>query len=138
MTMDISSRLPAATILLVEDEALVRLELSNWLEELGLVVLEASDADEAIALLNINPQIDVLLTDIKMPGSMDGIRLAHHLRHRWPPVKIIVLSGLIDTLQADLPLSSLFVPKPYDPQKLWGALSYLTSGDPPRRASPQG
>jgi CheY-like chemotaxis protein len=132
ITMDISSRLPAATILLVEDEVLVRLELANWLEELGLVVLEASDADEALSLLNINPQVDLLLTDIKMPGSMDGIGLGHHLRRRWPLIKIIVLSAMIDTPQADLPANSLFVPKPYDHQKLWGALSYLTSGDPPR------
>ena len=130
--MDIPIRLAPATVLLVEDEALVRLELAVWLEELGLIVLEACDADEAIALLNINPRIDVLLTDIKMPGAMDGIRLAHYLRHRWPPIKVIVLSALIDTLQADLPLDSLFVPKPYDHQKLWGALSYMTSGERPR------
>src|SRR5580692_7223901 len=97
-----------STILVVEDEAIIRLELVDWLCDMGLVVLEANNADEAIALLDTHPEIELLMTDILMPGSMDGARLAHHVRGRWPPVKIIVASGLVDTLLADLPKGSFF------------------------------
>ena len=120
-------RIHPVIVLVVEDEALVRLELAEWLEELGLIVLEASNADEAIALLNIHPQIDLLLTDIKMPGSMNGVRLANHLKERWPPVKIIFVSGMLETRQNELPANSFFIPKPYEPQRLWGAVAYLTA-----------
>jgi len=61
---------------------------------------------------------------------MDGVRLAHHVRHRWPPVKIIVASGLIDTLLADLPTDTVFMPKPYESLKLWHALAHLTDQGP--------
>jgi CheY-like chemotaxis protein len=104
--------LKPTTALIVEDEVFVRIELVFRLTDMGLVVLSASDADEAIAILNIHPEIELLLTDITMSGSMDGIRLAHHVRHRWPSVKIIVLSGLIGTPLSDLPRDSIFVPKP--------------------------
>ena len=91
-----SHRLMPTTVLVVENEALVRLEVADRLARLGLLVLVASDADEAIVLLDAHPEIDVLFTDIRMPGSMDGVRLAHHVRNRWPPVRIIVASGMID------------------------------------------
>jgi CheY-like chemotaxis protein len=120
------------TALIVEDEVFVRIELVFRLTDMGLVVLSASDADEAIAILNIHPEIELLLTDITMPGSMDGIRLAHHVRHRWPSVKIIVLSGLIGPPLSDLPRDSIFVPKPYGPDILASALGHmLNSGGPP-------
>jgi len=129
--MDKSSRSSFATILIVEDEALVRLELAVWLAEIGVDTLSAETADDAIALLDSHPEIEGLLTDIKLPGSMDGIRLAHHVRGRWPPVRIIVISGFIDTLQADLPQGSLFIPKPFGPEKLRGALAHLAPGGQP-------
>lgn len=112
-----------ATILIVEDEALVRHELADWLAGLGLRVLVAGDADEAIALLDSHPEIDVMMTDIIMPGSMDGLRLAHHVRERWPPVRIVVTSARFGTSQSELPLGSLFVAKPYEPPALWQALT---------------
>jgi len=117
------------TVLIVENEALVRLELVSRLAEIGLTPLAASDADEAIALLDSHPEIELLLTDITMPsGSMDGVRLAHHVRDRWPPVKIIVVSGLIDTDPADLPRDSIFLTKPCRPEILMDALARMTSG----------
>jgi CheY-like chemotaxis protein len=107
--------------LIVETNGLVRLELNAWLEDAGFQVLSAPDADMAIALLDAHPQIALLVTNIKMPGSLDGIRLAHHVRERWPPVKIIVTSGIpMDVSQ--LPLGCLFLAKPYDPKTLGKAL----------------
>ncbi len=117
------ARLKPATILVVEDDALVQLELADWLAELGLTVLTADNADEAIVLLDTHPEIELLLTDIQMPGSMDGIRLAHHVAERWPPVRIIVASGVFGTDLIDLPPRSIFVPKPFLHQELWRALS---------------
>jgi len=126
-----------ATILVVENEAMIRLELVDWLSDLGLVVLEANDADEAIAVLDAHPEIELMMTDIRMPGSMDGARLAHHVRGRWPPVKIIVASGLVDTLLCDLPKGSVFVPKPFELEGLRETLSRLAGAKPAVRAIPR-
>jgi two-component system, response regulator PdtaR len=126
-----SARLKPATILVVENEAIVRLELADWLADLGLLVLEAQDADEAITLLDAHPEIEFLMTDIRMPGSMDGVRLAHHVRGRWPPVKIIVVSGMVETQLSELPHASIFVSKPYDHQMLSQALGRFTTGSQP-------
>ena len=126
-----SARINPATILIVENEALVRLELAHWLTEMGLTTLCADNADAAIALLDSRPEIEFLLTDIKMPGSMDGIRLAQHVRGRWPPVKIIVISGLIDTLQSALPEDAPFVPKPFGRESLRQAVARLKPGGRP-------
>jgi len=113
------------TVLIVEDEAVIRLELKSRLAEMGLTVLVADDADEAIALLEIHPEITVLFTDIRMAGSMDGVRLAHQAFRRWPPIKIIVTSGLTPVDLTTLPDDSLFLPKPYPPEDLASALTQV-------------
>jgi CheY-like chemotaxis protein len=100
-------------VLIVEDEPLLRMLAIEVVEEAGFVVLEAGDADEAIALLESRPDISLLFTDINMPGSMDGLKLAHAVRDRWPPVKILVVSGHARPRQADLPANCRFVGKPY-------------------------
>src|SRR5580698_2773423 len=120
-------RFSPATIVVVDDDAVVQLELQDWLTELGLTVLTADNADEAIELLDSHPEVRLLLTDIAMPGSIDGIRLAHHVAERWPPVRIIVLSGRFRTALSDLPPDCLFVPKPYRPDVLWNALAQQTA-----------
>src|ERR1700688_3632609 len=74
---------------------LLRMLAVEAVEEAGYVALEAGDADEAIALLESRPHIALLFTDIDMPGSMDGLKLAHAVRDRWPPVKILVASGKV-------------------------------------------
>jgi CheY-like chemotaxis protein len=130
------TRLSPATILVVENEALVRLELADRLARSGMTVLVASDADEAIVLLDTHPEIEVLFTDIRMPGSIDGVRLAHHVRDRWPPVKIIVASGMTDAALRELPQGSLFLSKPYAPEALAGALAQVMSGSGPGLAAP--
>jgi CheY-like chemotaxis protein len=100
-------------VLIVEDEPLVRMLAGEIVEEAGFVALEAADADEAVALLESRPDISLLFTDINMPGSMDGLKLAHAVRDRWPPVKILLVSGQVAPWRADLPPNSRFIGKPY-------------------------
>ena len=103
----------------------------HWVATLGSVVLKARNAEEAIALLDEHPDIQLLITDIRMPGSMDGLRLAHYVRERWPPIKIIVVSGMIDTSQSALPKRSVFIPKP-------GLVGGVVVFDPGARSTPDG
>jgi CheY-like chemotaxis protein len=123
------------TILIVENEALIRIELAAQLADMGLRVLVASDADEAIALLDTERDIAVLLTDLTMPGSMDGLRLAHHVRNRWPPIKIVATSGRLGAGIGGLPLGSTFVAKPYSPETLRQAIAPLLKVKRARRAA---
>lgn len=110
------------TVLIVESEAIVRLELAAQLKDIGLVVLEAADADEALGLFDAHAEIRLLFTDIRMPGSMDGLRLAHRVRDRWPPIRVIVVSGELDTRPWQLPDNSVFLAKPYRPEWLSDAV----------------
>ena len=126
----------STTVLIVENEAIVRMELTGRLAAMGLTVLAAADADEAIALLDDHPEISVLMTDIAMPGSMDGARLAHHAKRRWPPLKIIVASGLMDARQVDLPRDTIFLAKPFWPEALASALDRMINGGGPRLPQP--
>ena len=105
-------------VLVVEDEALIRLDIVDQLADEGYEVLEAGSADEAVALLEANPAIRILFTDIDMPGSMDGLKLAAAVRDRWPPVKIVVTSGHRMVEITDLPDGSVFFSKPYHHRKV--------------------
>ena len=109
---------PRPVVLIVEDEPLVRIGALQNLEEAGFDVIEARNADEAIAILERRPDIHVVFTDIQMPGSMDGLRLAHFVRHRWPPIKIIATSGHAHVTEDDLPKGGRFIPKPYTPDEV--------------------
>jgi two-component system, response regulator PdtaR len=100
-------------VLVVEDEPLLRMLAVEVVEEAGFVALEARDADEAVALLESRTDISLLFTDIDMPGSMDGLKLAHAVRGRWPPIKILLVSGQVRLQPSQLPSSSRFVGKPY-------------------------
>ena len=83
------------------------------IQDAGFIVYEAASADEAISLMERHREIRLIFTDIHMPGSMDGLKLAHYVRGRWPPVKIIVTSGQIRPRGEDLPAGALFIGKPY-------------------------
>lgn len=96
--------------LIVEDEALLRMDIVDELRDRGFEVLEASDA---ILTLLDNPALQVLFTDVDMPGTMDGLMLAAAVRDRWPPIQIIVASGHRNVALSDLPESSRFLGKPY-------------------------
>ena len=107
-------RRPGVAVLIVEDEPLIRLGAVYQLEDAGFEVYEAGSADAAIALLEVHKEICLIFTDVDMPGSMDGLKLAHYVRGRWPPVKIIVTSGHVKVPEESLPSGALFMPKPYD------------------------
>lgn len=102
-----------SVVLIVEDEPLLRMLAMDVVEEAGFVALEADDAYEAVALLESRPDISVLFTDVNMPGSVDGLKLAHAVRDRWPRIKILVVSGEVRLQQSELPSNSCFVGKPY-------------------------
>ena len=92
----------------------------------GFDVIEASNADEAISILVVRSDITVLFTDVQMPGSMDGLKLAAAVKGRWPPIKIVATSGVVNVRPDDLPEGGRFLPKPYDPTQLTATLRELT------------
>ena len=100
-------------VLIVEDDTLLRMHAAEMIEEAGFSVLEASNADEAIKLLETRLDIAVMFTDIDMPGSMNGLKLAHAVANRWPPVRIVATSGHFQMRDGDLPAGGLFIAKPY-------------------------
>ncbi len=102
-----------SVILMVEDEFLLRLDAAETIEKAGFGVVQAANADEAIAILQARSDIRVVFTDIQMPGSIDGLKLASFVRDRWPPIQILVTSGLVKVDTDDLPAGSVFLPKPY-------------------------
>lgn len=100
-------------VLVVEDDWLLRLVAVEIVEDAGLVAVEAANADEAIAILERRLDIALIFTDVDMPGSMDGLKLAHAVRHRWPPIKIIIVSGKTHLTDNELPSDTRFFSKPY-------------------------
>src|SRR5512140_2219193 len=109
-------------VLVVEDEFLLRMDAVDMIAEAGFEVLEAGNADEAIGILESRRDITVVFTDIQMPGSMDGLKLARAVRGRWPPVKIIATSGHLHLGETDLPEGGRFLPKPYSSVQVTGVL----------------
>ena len=105
-------------VLVVEDEELVRLDSCQRLEDAGLHVLEASGADEALALLHAQPEIRVLVTDVRMPGWMSGIDLARLVGKEWPEISILVTSAYYTAEEAELPENMTLFPKPFSPDAL--------------------
>ena len=116
-------------VLVVEDEALVRLDIADYLSRQGFEVHEAASADDAIAILETVPMIRLLFTDIDMPGSMDGLKLSAAVRDRWPPVHIIVTSGHRAVDIAELPDGSVFFAKPYQPPDIAKSIHDLLAVD---------
>jgi CheY-like chemotaxis protein len=113
-------------VLVVEDELLIRTHAAGIIEESGFDVIEASNADQAIAILEVRSDIAVLFTDIQMPGSMDGLKLAAAVRGRWPPIQIVATSGFVHVRPGDLPEGGRFLSKPYNPTQLTATLRELT------------
>jgi len=106
-------------VLVVDDEALVRMGAADVVEEAGFDVVEASNADEAIRILESRDDIFLIMTDIDMPaGSMNGLRLAAAVKRRWPPIHIIVVSGHYRANENELPHGAVFLSKPYQPSQL--------------------
>ena len=103
-------------VLVVEDDVLLRMSIVQDLEDAGFDVFEAENASAAIDQLNHNSRIQVMFSDVDMPGGVDGLKLAALVRDRWPPIKIIITSGHHDLSKLIMPEVELFLPKPYTPE----------------------
>ena len=114
-------------ILVVDDEPLIRLGLAFLAIDWGYEVLEAGSADEAIQELERHPDIRLVITDVDMPGSMDGVRLAHFVRERWPSAALIVVSGKLALKDGLLPAGCRFFEKPMRDERLREAILELTT-----------
>lgn len=112
-------------VLVVEDSPLIRMSAVELVLDAGFEALEAGNADEAIRILESRDDIDLVFTDVQMPGTMDGIKLSHYIRDRWPPVKLIVASGAAILEESLLPTGSRFFPKPYDSSTISEAMVRL-------------
>src|SRR6185437_6790917 len=118
-------------ILVVEDEALIRMGAVQMLEEAGFAVIEAWNAHDAMVVLEKRSDVRAVFTDVNMPGTWDGMRLARMIRDRWPPIHLIVTSGIVSPGADDLPSGGRFIRKPYDPAHVIAILRELLSQNPP-------
>jgi two-component sensor histidine kinase len=108
-----SALLPSSPkVLVVEDEMVLRMRAVDIVEDAGFIPVEAVDADEALSILESRSDIALLFTDIQMPGSIDGLKLAHAVHKRWPAIKIVMVSGQVNLSDADKPADSRFFGKP--------------------------
>ncbi len=128
-------------ILIVESEALIRMSAVHTVEDAGFASIEASNADEAIAILESRNDIRVVFTDVRMSGSMNGMKLAHAIKGRWPPIHLLITSGSNIPNKGELPANGRFIAKPYRPEQITAALCELLGYNPtprPRMNRPDG
>ena len=125
-------------VLVVEDEMLLRMRAVDIVEDAGFRAVEAVNADEALAILESRSDISLLFSDIQMPGSIDGLKLAHAVYSRWPHIKIILVSGQVKLSELEKPANSRFFGKPIDVKQMivelqemmgTGALELVTNYD---------
>lgn len=123
-------------VLVVEDEMLLRMRAADIVKDAGFIPIEAANADEALAILESRSDVDLLFTDIQMPGSMDGLKLAHAVHERWPSIKIILVSGKLAPTDSERPTDSRFFGKPLEVNEMiaeiqemigQGALKFIPS-----------
>src|SRR3979411_3007689 len=112
--MSLGSAVPPTNVLVVEDELVLRLRAVDIVEDAGFTAIEAVNADEALSILESRSDISLLFTDIQMPGSIDGLKLAYTVHKRWPAIKIILVSGEVNLTDADKPAHSRFFGKPLE------------------------
>ena len=123
--MSSQSDTKAANVLVVEDEIVLRMRAVDIVEDAGFTAVEAVDADEALRVLESRSDISLMLSDIQMPGSMDGLKLAHAVHARWPFIKIILVSGQIEVSDSDKPPDSLFFTKPLEEGSMITELQHM-------------
>src|SRR3954467_9589348 len=126
MTANGSTEVPK--VLVVEDEMVLRMRAADIVEDAGFSAVEAVNADEAIAILESRSDIAVLFTDIQMPGSMDGLKLAHAVHTRWPDIKIVLVSGQVKPSDAERPAESRFFGKPLTVEQMIAELKAMVGG----------
>jgi two-component sensor histidine kinase len=112
-------------VLVVEDEMILRMRAVEIVEDAGFCPVEAVSADEAISILESRSDISLLFTDIQMPGSIDGLKLAHAVHERWPSIKIILVSGQVKPSEAERPADSRFFGKPLGVEQMVGELQAM-------------
>lgn len=113
------------TVLVVEDDTLIRLNAADMIRELDFAVIEAASADQAIEFLETIDSISVVFTDIQMAGSMDGLGLIAVIADRWPPVALLVTSGQVAPSAENMPNGARFLSKPYAQRQLKGHIEAL-------------
>lgn len=111
---------PQRVVLAVEDDVLVRIFVADVLADAGYRVLEASSATEALTVLRARPDVLVMVTDVDMPGGMNGFALARAVRKQHANIQIIVMSGRTWPQADDLPIGSVFIGKPVTGARLAG------------------
>jgi CheY-like chemotaxis protein len=116
-----------AIVLVVEDEPLLRMVAVDIVEGAGFQAVEASNADDAIQILETRTDIRIVFTDIDMPGSIDGLKLAAAVRRKWPPISIIVVSGHRRPMNGELPDGSVFFAKPYSVDEVTSTLQQMVA-----------
>lgn len=114
-------------MLIVEDEPLIRMCAVDFAEEAGYLALEAGDSAEAIALLERGENVEILFTDITLPGGMDGISLSQVVAERWPDVRVMLASGALSGLPADIAPGAFRLPKPYGINEFLEAIEQMKS-----------
>ena len=118
-----------ATVLVVEDEELARLIITDYLREGGFAVLQSANAEQALAVLEQRGDVRAVVLDVVMPGAMDGIALAHLIHERWPGIGLLVMSGKGVPKMVQLPPGAGFLPKPYFGPSIVGRLRAIISTD---------
>jgi CheY-like chemotaxis protein len=117
-------------VLVVEDEALIRISAVHMVEDAGFIAVDACDADEAIAILECRNDIWAVFTDIILGRTKAGLRLAKVVRNRWPPIHLIMTSGLTSLDQSEFPANGRFIGKPYAAEQVAATLHELFASKP--------
>ena len=117
-------------VLVVEDEFLVRATQVDILRDAGFRVLEAEDADEAFEVLKKRPEIKAVLTDVDMPGSLDGFEFARLVSQGWPALGVLVISGKRAPNRGDMPERAVFAQKPLRSARLVEQVRALIASEP--------
>jgi two-component sensor histidine kinase/DNA-binding response OmpR family regulator len=120
-----SNPVSLTNVLVVEDEMVLRMRAVDIVEDAGFNAVEAVNADEALSILESRSDISLLFSDIQMPGSMDGLKLAHAVHHRWPSIKIILVSGQVKVASAEKPEHSRFFGKPLEVKQMIAELQAM-------------
>ena len=125
-----ASDVSVATVLVVEDEILVRLPISEYLRDCGYDVLEATDAREALALIEAGHVVDLVFSDVRMPGTMDGFALANWLRRNRPDVRVLLTSGYDGrtSSHANVERDVALIAKPYSQARVAHSIHSLLHG----------
>src|SRR5580693_8861761 len=116
MSLGLTER--STKVLVVEDEVILRMCAVDMVEDAGFIAVEAANADEALSILEARSDISLLFSDIQMPGSMDGLKLAYAVHERWPSIKIFLVSGKATLSDTDKPTNSRFFGKPLDMKQM--------------------